>query len=282
MIKKIILYSGIKNDKKIKLLRKKISRWCASSDIKCFKADTPVGIKSELPADMIISMGGDGTLLSLAKEQDILKSSTPILGLNLGRLGFLAETDPDEIIPLLKKLHKLSGLPTEERALLEITTTDTKNKTFYALNECAIKRSETGRPVTLNVSVGDDYLSDYTGDGIIIATPTGSTAYSLSAGGPILHPHTSGNVILITPIAPHTLSQRPIIISADHKILIKCAIPFTNNKTCVFADGNIIINNLGTRTLQIRSSTNFKFLLIKNPSKRYFNVLREKLGWGKR
>jgi len=288
MLKKIILYHTAKRNPRIESLKKKITSWCNLKKIKAVNINTTSAIKNHLPADLIISMGGDGTLLSLASEKNILSSGTPVLGLNLGRLGFLAETDPDEILPLLKTYHnsKTDKLTIEERGLLEITAqTPNGTKTIYALNECVIKRSETGRPVTIRVTVGNEYLADYTGDGLIIATPTGSTAYSLSAGGPLLHPHTGGSVILITPIAPHTLSQRPIIISADHAIYINKADKADGghrgeDKIPVFADGNIITKNLNG-ILKINSSQ-LKFRLVKNPARKYFSVLREKLGWGKR
>ena len=286
MLKKIIFFHSHSNGEAASLARK-ISKWCVSSKIKCdiTSGKSPSEIPRMLPADMIISMGGDGTLLSLAhnRNEAILSSQTPVLGVNLGRLGFLAETDPDEILPLLKSLHKLQTLPVEKRGMLDIILPD--GKIHHALNDCVIKRAETeGRPATISVSVEDDYLADYTGDGVIFATPTGSTAYSLSAGGPILHPHVT-SVILITPIAPHTLSQRPLIISADHTLTAKRITNGRRNnskreKTPVFADGDMILDDMKS-ALRIQMSK-FKFLLVKNPSKKYFGILREKLGWGKR
>ncbi len=271
MLRKIGIYYNPASKFSSKLAEK-IKGWCRQKGLKTILWS--LGARLE-KTDIALSLGGDGTLLSLSSKAS--KIGVPVLGVNLGSLGFLADTDPDEVFDVLQliieKKHK-----TERRTVLDIYLKG--KKIGSALNDCVIKRGEIGVPVTISVTVNGEYLADYTGDGVIISTPTGSTAYSLSAGGPLLHPHL--DVILITPICPHTLTQRPLLISTKHGIGVSPKNPKSAGlkQTSVYLDGTEVLKEL-TQSFEIKSSPK-KLILIINPKKRYFDVLRAKLNWGKR
>ncbi|MDI6757892.1 MAG: NAD(+)/NADH kinase [Endomicrobiia bacterium] len=293
-IKKIAVHYNSSNESSLSVLGQ-IEKWCASRGISCQISEPGVkvgsgkwevgsGISCQISetgarmsvADLIISLGGDGTLLSLAR--DASSAGVPVLGVNIGRLGFLADTPPKELIALLESFLK-KGFSVEKRTMLDIRLSD--GRVERALNECVVKRGGLdGKPAAISVSVNGEFLADYVGDGVIIATPTGSTAYSLSAGGPIIHPHL--DAFIITPISPHTLTQRPLIISTEHTVEIRRSDKntATAGALSVFADGILALENLSDG-FKIRASAK-KFLLAVNPSKKFFGTLREKLNWGKR
>ncbi|MFH1733539.1 MAG: NAD(+)/NADH kinase [bacterium] len=160
-------------------------------------------------SDMILSFGGDGTMLSTARK--VGRSQIPILGVNLGGLGYLAEISLEDLHPRMQKL--LGGcFRIEDRMVLKCWVEGSDDE-FFALNDIVIAKGSYPRVVSIRTTIDERYLNTYTGDGLVIATPTGSTAYSLSAGGPIVEPglHT----IIISPISPHTLADRPVVIGAD-------------------------------------------------------------------
>lgn len=157
-------------------------------------------------SDIIIAFGGDGTILSAARM--VGRSQVPILGVNLGKLGFMAEVSLNEMESFVRDIVNGKHV-TEERMLLK-TTIEKSTSEFFALNDVVIDNSSSSRLIHISVYVDDDYLVSYSGDGIILATPTGSTAYSLAAGGPIVVPATG--VIVIQPISPHSLSARTVIV----------------------------------------------------------------------
>lgn len=160
--------------------------------------------------DFVVTVGGDGTILRVVK--DCVKSDTPILGVNRGTLGFLTELEPDEADDAFKKLLAREYM-LERRALIDVTVAD---KHYYALNDAVIRRSGGGRMITMSVRVNDAVIDKFTCDGYIASTPTGSTAYSLSAGGSVIGPNTP--VIALTPINPHTLHTRPIVVGSFENI----------------------------------------------------------------
>lgn len=160
--------------------------------------------------DFVVSIGGDGTILRVVK--DCVKSETPILGVNRGTLGFLTEIEPNEADGAFKKLLSRDYI-LERRALIDVTFAD---KHYYALNDAVIRRSGGGRMITMSVRVNDEIIDKFTCDGYIASTPTGSTAYSLSAGGSVIGPNTP--VIALTPINPHTLHTRPIVVGSFENI----------------------------------------------------------------
>ena len=212
--------------------------------------------------DLAIAIGGDGTFLKVSRFY--APYSTPILGFNVGRLGYLAQARPDEIDVVIQKL-KNNDFKIENRLMLKAN-----NKT--ALNDVVIKGLNCARSSTMELFINDKKLCSYVADGLIISTPTGSTAYSLSAGGPIVSPDI--DCFLIIPICPHTLNMRPIVIPASEKITIKNE----NEKLNVSFDGqvDIIVEN----EITIEKNEDFAKLLVLNQNKdKFYDILKEKLHW---
>ncbi len=233
---------------------------------------------ADLPAkiDTLIVLGGDGTLLRAAhfiKERNI-----PILGVNLGSLGFLTEITIQELIPVLELIHK-KGYSIDERMTLTtlLFSNGLKEKSISALNDVTFTNASQGsRLLKLCVKADNTWINTFLADGLIISTPTGSTAYSLSAGGPIIHP--SMHAILVTPICPHMLTNRPIVIP-DTQILE--VISKTKEDILLTIDGIFIKKISYEEEVYIKKAKN-KISLIQAPDKDYYQVLRSKLNWGKR
>lgn len=217
----------------------------------------------------LISMGGDGTLLRIAHHYNYIDA--PILGINLGHLGFMADIPVQDIFPSLADL--LAGkYHIDERIMLEAISSD--GKILQAVNDIVLHRAVNYSLIELSLYLDKKPVNTFVADGIIIATPNGSTAYSLAAGGPIISPDL--NAIVITPICPHTISNRPIVLTADHQIQIEYLSPY--DPIDVRADG-IDAFDLPTRgkiTIQ-RSSKTFKIVNLDRID--YFSTLRTKLGW---
>ncbi len=224
--------------------------------------------------DLIIALGGDGTLLRAVR---ILKGKEiPILGVNLGGLGFLTEVTLGELYGTLSNVlagkYKLG-----ERMGLEATIHRGRKRitSALALNDCVITKGVLSRLIRLDAFIGKEYLTTYAADGLIISTSTGSTAHSLSAGGPIVHPGISA--IILTPICPHTLSNRPLIISEEEEIRIRIASPHPD--VALTLDGQEVIKLREKDVIQIRKAP-FKVRLIVPRKKSYYQILRKKLKWG--
>lgn len=231
-------------------------------------------IYKELPnADIALSVGGDGTFLRTASF--IGRSDIPILGINTGRLGFLADIDFSDLDDTLKELFSNNYL-IEERSLLQVTqnSASQNNIVTYALNEVAILKQDTSSMLTLHTYIDDDFLTSYQADGLIISTPTGSTAYSLSVGGPILMPKSSS--IVLAPIAPHNLTSRPLVMNQDVNIKIKT--DSRSNTFLVSTDGNSTIYNTNTEINICEADYTLK--LIKRKGHTFYDTLRDKLLWG--
>lgn len=225
-------------------------------------------------SEFIIVLGGDGTLLSVARL--IGGKGTPILGVNLGSLGFLTEVTLEEMYPLLEEI--LAGdMIIDERGMLEASIQrDGKEVAKYlVLNDVVINKGAFARMILMETRVGGRYLNTYRADGLIISTPTGSTAYSLSAGGPIVYP-TVGSVI-ISPICPHTLTNRPIVIPDN--VDIEVTLSTENEDALVTLDGQEGFSLKYMDTIIVKKSLN-KTRLILSPKKDYYQILRQKLRWG--
>jgi len=220
---------------------------------------------------LIFSIGGDGTILetvTLVKDADI-----PIVGINTGRLGFLANIAKEEIKQALHAIHS-NQYTIDERALLKIYSKSQIFNDFpFSLNEIAIQKKDSTM-ISVQVLINDDYLNTYWADGIIISTPTGSTAYSLSAGGPIIIPHS--NNFIITPISAHNLTVRPIVIPDTCTIKIKVE-SRSNNSLVSLDHRSVKIDN--TEDIII-SKADYKIKLLKLNTTNYFATLRNKLMWG--
>lgn len=222
--------------------------------------------------DAIIAIGGDGTILGVAQKASVY--NVPIIGVNLGRLGFLADIDATSVIPLLEKILK-EEYTIEERMMLKLKVIDPKGEEsiFYALNDVNITRGSYSRITEFEIKVNDNLLDIYPADGIIVATPTGSTAYSLSAGGPIIMPHTQN--ILITPICPHTIYSRSVIVSDKDYITIH-----TNNydgtQMELGVDGQMKMVINPNHFIHIEKAS-YTTKLIKLSELHFFDILRKKL-----
>ncbi|MBU1488068.1 NAD(+)/NADH kinase [bacterium] len=222
-------------------------------------------------ADLIIALGGDGTLLhaaNLARERSI-----PILGINLGSLGFLTEITQTELYDSLTKI--LEGpFEVENRIMLEAKINDDLLES-KALNDVIVTMGALARPIHLDVSINSEYLGSYLADGLIVATPTGSTAYSLSAGGPILNPLL--RVLVLTPICPHTLAVRPIVISSQEEVGISIRSDHEGVMLTIDGQEGHLLNS-GDQIVVKKAKELTK--LIDITQKSFYEVLRTKLNWG--
>lgn len=222
--------------------------------------------------DLVLSFGGDGTLLRAAHLTG--PNDTPLLGVNIGRLGFLADIEVDQLFDALESI--VAGEFTiEERMVLEARNNTSHFDTEWAMNEFVVNRSGAAGLIKIEVEVDGTFLNTYWADGLIMATPTGSTAYSLSTGGPIITPGV--DAIILTPIAPHTLTVRPIVLPADSTLT--CRI-YDEDQPYVFsADGRSTLfedANLQFTVEQASHTVN----LVKLPDQHFFHTLRSKLMWG--
>lgn len=227
---------------------------------------------NEFDADFVISMGGDGTFLKAAsrvREKDI-----PILGVNMGRLGFLADTSPDDIELCVDALYK-EDFAIQSRALIEVDTDGEPFEVFNcALNDVAILKRDTAAMISIRASINGQYLNTYQADGLVISTPTGSTAYSLSNGGPIIVPGTK--VFSMTAVAPHSLNVRPIVL--PDSAIIELEVESRSHNFLVAIDGRSEKCKEGTKITLKRAPYDIK--VVKRAEHRYFNSLREKMSWG--
>lgn len=233
---------------------------------------------AEIPelVDIILVFGGDGTFLGVSRLA--CEHGTPILGINLGGLGFLTEITVDEIYPMMERI--LSGdYEIEDRQMLRTTVRRGKTgaKHYEVLNDVVINKEAVARIIDLEIYIEGSHVTTYKADGIILSTPTGSTAYSLSAGGPIVHPALP--VTIITPICPHTLTNRPLVVSNEMKVEIK--ITTQEPDTYLTLDGQIGIRLKTGDVIEVRKSDTV-VKLIKSPFRDYFTILKTKLMWGER
>jgi NAD+ kinase len=227
-------------------------------------------------ADLIISLGGDGTLLNIAPLVE--RPDVPILGVNMGGLGFITEVAVDELEAILTKT--LDGdYEVEKRMTLEIRVIgkNRRRHKFRVLNDSVIAKGARSRIIDLETYIGDDYLCTYRADGLIISTPTGSTAYSLAAAGPILEP-TLGAIVL-APICPHTLTNRPIVVPSD--VSIRVTLRSFGDTVILIPDGQPGLRLNNGDKVEARDY-GLPVSLIKLPSRSYYEILREKLKWGER
>ncbi len=222
--------------------------------------------------DMVLSIGGDGTMLNTAYE--IRNSSAPILGVNYGKLGFLAEFDLSSFTDFLHDV-KTKNYVIEERMALIAGSVEKENKELYAINDIVIDKGPWPKMINLTIKVDDDYVSTFSADGLIIATPTGSTGYSLSAGGPIINP--KADVITLSPVAPHTLTMRPLIISSMQKITVIAN--SLSDKIQVSCDGQRVEFYNSPLTIQVEKDVKPVNLVHSNRIN-YYEILRNKLYWG--
>ncbi|MBA4250337.1 MAG: NAD(+) kinase [Chlorobiaceae bacterium] len=222
-------------------------------------------------SDIIISVGGDGTILATAFEAQAFDK--PVVGVNFGKLGFLAETDISQVKELIKDI-KNKNYSIEERMLLKGICKE-GSETIFAINDIVIDKGGWPKMIELKILVDDEYVTTFSADGVIVATPTGSTGYSLSCGGPIVSP--KADVMTISPISPHSLSIRPLVLPNSAKISIKANSHHT--KVQINCDGQRVY--FFTPPIELTICKNDKpFKLIKTMNSSYFDILRNKLLWG--
>ncbi len=226
----------------------------------------------EFDADMAISIGGDGTFLKAASQ--VGKKDIPILGINTGRLGFLADISPEVMEDTFDEIYS-NHYKIEERSVLQLRCNDEQlMKSPYALNEIAVLKRDSSSMISIHTAINGAPLTTYQADGLVIATPTGSTAYSLSVGGPIIVPHSK--TIAITPVAPHSLNVRPIVICDDWEITLD--VESRSHNFLVAIDGRSEKCREATRLSISRADYTIK--VVKRFDHIFFDTLRNKMMWG--
>jgi len=238
--------------------------------------------RDELPlkVDLLVVLGGDGTLLSVADRIGDAGCDTPILGINFGRLGFLTEVTLPELLPALESAVAGRAV-VHRRAMLRVTVHrgDQRRAEHVVLNDVVITRGLISRLIYLAVHVDGRFVTNVKADGLIIATPTGSTAYNLAAGGPIVHPEV--DALLLTPIAPHSLGNRPIAIPGRAQITVKTAADVGRDEIYVTFDGQRGLPFESGDELAVKPAER-PLRLLGSPTRGYYDTLREKLRWGDR
>ncbi len=249
----------------------KLREWLGKRDMEVLDStSTPLDV-IVAQVDFVISLGGDGTMLSIVGH---MKSrSVPVLGVNLGSLGFLTEVKQSEVFEELNAY--LQQPRCENRVMLSCTArskADKNERRFLALNDIVVGREGLARILRLEILISGEKFVSFRGDGVVISTATGSTAYSLSAGGAVVHPKLEA--LIITPICPHVLSLRPMVIAADEKITLRCRTDAPGEKALLTADGQEKLEIDDSYTVEVsRSGTPFQ--LIKSSRRSYLETLRE-------
>lgn len=243
----------------------------ASGDLRCVDRMTMMA-----EADLVIVLGGDGSLLGMARLSKA--NAAPVVGIHHGDFGFLTDVEGDGPYATMKRILA-GGYEIEHRTLLAVTIRrgDGTVARSQALNDAVVARGTLSRMVTLEAAVNGEYLTTYMGDGLVIATPTGSTAYSLSAGGPVVEPGMSA--ILITPISPHTLSSRPMVLSDRSRVSIR--VGRGGDDVVLSLDGQESIRLQYGDCVEVMKSRNHASI-VKASGESFFSILRRKLNWGAR
>lgn len=227
-------------------------------------------------ADLVIAIGGDGTILYAARLAS--ERGVPLLGVNRGRLGFLADVTPDEMLASID--HVLAGNYTRDTRLQLRATLDRADGSRVvadALNDVVLQRVDTGRMVDFETRIGSHYVNTHAGDGLIIATPTGSTAYALSCGGPIIEPQL--DALVIVPVCPHTLTDRPLVIPSRESIDVRL-LDRDDTRAEITLDGHAVSEILPSDRLVVGAAPT-RITLIHPPGYDFYGILRSKLFWGR-
>ena len=223
-------------------------------------------------SDMIISIGGDGTMLATAYQAQF--HNKPVLGVNLGKLGFLAEVNINQMDIFIKEI-KDGNYEIEERMIITGECAKHKIEKFYAINDIVIDKGGWPKMIQMEVFIDDKYVTTFSADGLIVATPTGSTGYSISTGGPIVSP--KAEVITLSPISPHSLTMRPLVLPGNEKIDIR--VGSFHKEVLVNCDGQRVFTFPPPLEIKIQKSDR-PFKLVRTSLTSYFETLRSKLLWG--
>ncbi len=262
-----------------------LAEWLSAKGIKVYVekevkgpfSSIPIN-RTEMPAlvEMMVILGGDGTLLGVARE--VAKNEVPILGVNLGGLGFLTEIAREELYPVLEKVIK-GDFHADEREVLHVAVIRKGREMaeYTVLNDAVINKGALARIIDLETTINDQHFASFKSDGLIISTPTGSTAYNLSAGGPIVYP--TLHCIIVTPICSHTLTNRPVVIPDD--VTVRVILKTKEEEVILTLDGQQGFPLEYDDVVEVKIS-DACILLIKSPHRHYFALLREKLKWGER
>ena len=227
---------------------------------------------NDFEADMVLSIGGDGTFLKAASR--VGSRNIPILGINTGRLGFLADVSPEEMEDTFNDIYS-NNYRIEDRSVLQVSCKEQELKGYpFGLNEIAVLKRDSSSMISIHTAINGAYLTTYQADGLVIATPTGSTAYSLSVGGPVIVPHSK--TIAITPVAPHSLNVRPIVICDDWEITLD--VESRSHNFLVAVDGRSESCKETTRLTISRADYSIK--VVKRFNHIFFDTLRNKMMWG--
>ncbi len=238
------------------------------------------GIRAHSAADIatsdgVIVLGGDGTILSIAPKA--ARAGVPVLGINIGRLGFMTAAELSNMNRALQGwLQGKWGV--SQRMMLEVTAPRVKEP-LLALNDAVVRIGSTSRVMTIAASIENEKLGHFTGDGVIVATPTGSTAYSLAAQGPVIHPEV--DALVLTPICAHSFTQRPVVFPGEHTLELELTDTRVKNEVQLCLDGQRVFHLRPGDRISVRAST-YKLELVRDPDVSYFGILREKLSWGER
>lgn len=285
MIKKIGIFGNIEKTKAL-TFAKQLYDWCLANNIRpflertlCEKIQRGAGCEiynNKTKADLIISLGGDGFLLSVAR--DLYPSSIPVLSVNLGKLGFNSSLEPDRLFDFIKK-HIKSPLPIQKRSLLKTCVIRDGEKIFdeIGMNDAVILKDTHSRMIVLDVRVDGEQIYELKADGLIVSTPTGSTAYNLSSGGPIIHP--AEKLLLITPICPHSLTHRSIGIPNTSKVSITQKIEKSHEEAICIVDGHKWIK-IDKNDVIIVEKAARPLNLIYEDGVKYYENLKRKMLWG--
>ena len=229
---------------------------------------------SSFDADLVIVLGGDGSILQAARQMG--ERQIPVVGVNLGRLGFLADIQPGDFVSHLSELQKGEYRVLEHLMLsAEVFREGERLAATIGLNELAVLGGPPYRIVNIDLYIDEEFATTYRCDGLIVSTPVGSTAHSLSAGGPILQKEVQAFVI--SPISPHTLTVRPVVDTADRMFELRVRDP--NPSTAAVVDGNLLTTLLPEDCIRVTRSRS-TFRMVQLPGRSYYRTLREKLGWG--
>ncbi|MGB2697774.1 MAG: NAD(+)/NADH kinase [Candidatus Zixiibacteriota bacterium] len=263
-----------------------IINWAEKNDVEFYLGQEMVSLvenkekafpRDELPrkAEVIISLGGDGTMLASARA--VGKRGNPILGINLKSFGFITEIKANHLDKTLTRLLK-KDFRIEQRMVLKAQIMDDDEPNLYALNDVVIDKGGVARLIQMHLYDNEEFICSYSADGLIVSTPTGSTAYSLASGGPIINPRL--NAIIVSPICPHTLASRPIIFLENDRLKVK--VESTGERDAVLtADGQVARPVKSGKSVVVEKAE-YSINLIKFSESSFYDILRQKLHWGAR
>ena len=245
-------------------------------DSKLFSYQVIESAEDFFKLDFLLTLGGDGTMLSLARA--VGDRNVPILGIHLGELGFLAAVNVDQMFEKLDQVVAGNYLVQPRIVLKSTVYNGGKSSTFFALNDMVIDRGKSHRMLVYKLQANNHVIANYKADGLVVSTPTGSTAYSLAAGGPIVVP--TMRTMIVTPICPHSLTLRPIVIPDDQ--VLKISFPSDRDDGIALSVDGQICEELGSGSKVEIQAADYTINMIGFPGSNYFRTLRKKMGWGRR